>query len=226
MLQQHFEKEAARFAAFDEEDDMFADDTKNKPEQASTSAPVALPSLLSTPRASFTFPEVWADSNSGTPRLHPAGTSHSQLQPQDSQPQLQDGHSELQNGLPQLQNTASNGNAASSSAAEAESNGHARGPTAAPAAEASAAQVDYHSWPVKELRRFLVEKGVVSVESVDYSSPSCCMFCAFLLLLLLLAHGLRWACLLQTLTEPQILPVSALACSLLPMPDELSLVSD
>lgn len=149
-LQEHFEREAARFAAFDDDGDMFADDDEeNKPEAASTSIAPPLASLLSTPRVSFSFPDVRVDSNGGTPRLHPADTSHSPQHPH------QEAATESVTNRHHGKNTFSNDT----------SNGHVETDGAQPASEgsmpAAAQEVDYQSWPAKELHRFLSERGVV-----------------------------------------------------------------
>ena len=160
-VQEHFEREAARFAVFDNDDDMFADDdnAENKPELASTSIAPSFPSLLSTPRVSFSFPDVRIDSNGGTPRLHPASSSHSPQPPQQEAPN----------------NSTANGDCGRGTFSSDETNGHAENgnsylqeeaqPSGEPIQPSSVApqqaDVDYQSWPVKELRRFLSERGVV-----------------------------------------------------------------
>lgn len=164
-VQEHFEREAARFAVFDNDDDMFADDdnAENKPELASTSIAPSFPTLLSTPRVSFSFPDVRIDSNGGTPRLHPASSSHSPQLPQ------QEAQQEAQN------NSTANGDRGRGTFSCEETNGHAENGTSHQQEEAhpsgepiqpssgapQQAEVDYQSWPVKELRRFLSERGVV-----------------------------------------------------------------
>lgn len=130
---------------------MFADNQENKPEPAPASTAPALASLLSTPRMSFSFPDMSSlDSNGGTPRLHPVGTSHGQLQP----------HQEAA--------ADTNGHVADTTFSRELTNCHAQTDNAQTAAaqkvgkQAADPEVDYQSWPVKELRRFLSERGVVS----------------------------------------------------------------
>ena len=135
---------------------MFADNEENKPEKASTSTGPTFPSLLTGPRASFSFPDVALDSNGGTPRLHLSSTSQS---PQHAQQEA-------------AMHSATNGASGSSTFGREEINGHAENGTSdlTLTAEPSGpveAQVDYQSWPVKELRRFLSERGVVRMRHSD-----------------------------------------------------------
>ena len=154
MLQQElFEREAARFPAFENNVDIFCDDEENKAEQPSTSTAPSFPSLLTAPRASFSFPDITLDSNGGTPRLHLAGTIQS---PQHAQQEA-------------ATDSATNGASGSSTFGGEKVNGHAENGTsdlplsAGPSSDNIQAEVDYQSWPVKELRRFLSERGVVSM---------------------------------------------------------------
>ena len=154
-VQEHFEREAARFAVFDNDDDMFADDdnAENKPELASTSIAPSFPSLLSTPRVSFSFPDVRIDSNGGTPRLHPASSSHSPQPPQQEAPSNSTANGESDRGRGTFSREQTNGHAENGNSylqEEAQPSGEAIQPSSG----------------APELRRFLSERGVVR---------SCCL---------------------------------------------------
>ena len=75
-MQEYLERCAALFAPaadiFGDDDDMFAENAENEPQQAPPSTAPSRISALTTPRVSFSFPEVMGDSNGSTPRLHSA----------------------------------------------------------------------------------------------------------------------------------------------------------
>ena len=161
VMQEEFERAAALLAPagdmFGDDDDMFAENTENdEPQPAATtnSSPnPSRPSALTTPRFSFSFPDIMGDSSGSTPRLHSASPTDNQWQqqqqgePASSSPatqQLQ--HVENGAAAAQVQH-APNGDIAELSAGQL---------------MAEEAEVDYHSWPIKELRRFLTERGLVS----------------------------------------------------------------
>ena len=159
VMQEEFERAAALLAPasdmFGDDDDMFAENTENDEPQAAatTSSPPnpSRPSALTTPRVSFSFPEIMGDSNGSTPRLHSASPTENQWQQQQqgepasaAAQQLQ--HAESGAAAAQVQH-APNGDIAGLNAGQL------------PAEEA---EVDYHSWPIKELQRFLTERGLVS----------------------------------------------------------------
>ena len=137
-LQEELERIAALFAPaadiFGDDNDIFAGNSENEPQLASTSMPPAPISALSTPRVSFTFPDILGDGNGSTPRLHSASPSDSPWQPQ-------------QQGEP--------------AAAADQSLSVGNGDVVNGRLPAAEVDVDYHSWPIKELRRFLTERGLV-----------------------------------------------------------------
>ncbi|KAL3136915.1 hypothetical protein ABBQ32_006522 [Trebouxia sp. C0010 RCD-2024] len=150
-----FERAAALLAPagdmFGEDDDMFAENTENDdPQPAATSSSAdPRPSALTTPRVSFSFPEIMADSSGSTPRLHSVSPTENQGQ------QLQQG--EPASTAAQKAQHVGNGTAAEQ--VEAAQNGDAaQFSLGKPQQEEP--EVDYHSWPIKELRRFLTERGM------------------------------------------------------------------
>lgn len=156
-MQEDFERAAALLAPagdmFGEDDDMFAENTENDdPQPAATSSSAdPRPSALTTPRVSFSFPEIMADSSGSTPRLHSVSPTENQGQ------QLQQG--EPASTAAQKAQHVGNGTAAEQ--VEAAQNGDAaQFSLGKPQQEEP--EVDYHSWPIKELRRFLTERGMVS----------------------------------------------------------------
>lgn len=156
-MQEEFDRAAALLAPasdmFGDDDDMFAENTENDdPQPAATSSSAdPRPSALTTPRVSFSFPEIMGDSSGSTPRLH-------SVSPTDNQGQhLQQG--EHASAAAQQSQHVGNGSAAES--VKAAQDGDApRLSSGRPQPEE--AEVDYHSWPIKELRRFLTERGLVS----------------------------------------------------------------
>ena len=146
IAQEYLERCAALFAPaadiFGDDDDMFADNSENEPQQAPTNIAPSRISALSTPRVSFSFPEIMGDSNGSTPRLHSASPTDG---PWPAQQQGEPAAAEPSNAAEQS-NAVENGDAA---------------PTANGQVQADEAEVDYHSWPIKELRRFLTERGLV-----------------------------------------------------------------
>ena len=162
IVQEEFERAAALLAPaadmFGDDDDMFAENTENAdPQPAATSSPVnpPHPSALTTPRVSFSFPEVMGDGNGSTPRLHSASPTENQWQQQQqgepaSATAQQSQH--IKNGA-----AAEQGHAAYTCDAAGLNDGKC---------QAEEAEVDYHSWPIKELRRFLTERGLVSCAQV------------------------------------------------------------
>ena len=159
VTQEEFERADALLSPagdmFGDDDDMFAENTENdEPRSAATSSPPnpSRPSDLTTPRVSFSFPEIMGDSNGSTPRLQSASPTENQWQQQQqAEPASSSAAAQqlqhVENGAAAAQVQAPNGDAARPSAGQL------------PAEEA---EVDYHSWPVRELRRFLTERGVVS----------------------------------------------------------------
>ena len=157
VMQEEFERAAALLAPagdmFGDDDDMFAENTENAdPQPAATSSPSGpRPSALATPRVSFSFPEIMADSSGGTPRLHSVSPTEDQGQ------QLQQG--EPASKAAQQAQHVGNGTAAEHMEAD-QNGGAAQVSSGKPQPEEP--EVDYHSWPIKELRRFLTERGLVS----------------------------------------------------------------
>ena len=159
FAQEEFERAAALFAPandiFGDDDDMFAENMENnEPQPASISSPPhARPSALSTPRVSFSFPEIMGDSNGSTPRLHSSSPTD-QWQQQQGEPATaaaqQSQH--LENGIAAEQaQPAQNGAVVQLSNGKADVGEGDEGD-----------EVDYQSWPIKELRRFLTRRGIVS----------------------------------------------------------------
>ena len=159
----------AAFDMFGDDDDMFANNAENDPQPAPAApVPSARVSALSTPRVSFSFPEVMGDSNGSTPRLHSTSPTDSpwQLQ-QQGEPAAAADQSQAsaaaadQSPAPATAADESREPAAAADQSRAAENGTAdkRPNGAAPATEI---EVDYQSWPIKELRRFLTERGLVS----------------------------------------------------------------
>ncbi|KAA6422389.1 MAG: hypothetical protein FRX49_07565 [Trebouxia sp. A1-2] len=148
---EYLERCAALFAPaadiFGHEDDMFAENAENEPQQVPISAAPSRISALTTPRVSFSFPEVMGDSNGSTPRLHSAS-------PTDGPWQV---HSPRESAAAEPSTTADTSDAAEQSPAV--ENGDAAQP-ANGHLSAAEAEVDYQSWPIKELRRFLTERGL------------------------------------------------------------------
>ena len=134
---------------------MFADNTENDaPQPAPTSPPSHLrPSALSTPRVSFSFPEVMGDSNGSTPRLHSISPTENEWQ------QHQQGDHATSAAATELAQRSENGAAEQAQPAE---NGNATHLSNGNIQDKEEDKVDYQSWPIKELRRFLMERGVVS----------------------------------------------------------------
>jgi len=146
-VQEEFERSAALFAPaadiFGDDDDMFAENSENEPQQASTSTAPSRISALSTPRVSFSFPEILGDGNGSTPRLHSASPTDTPWQGGQAQ----------QQGEP---------------AAADQSGGHENGDAGQLSngrPQVAEVEVNYHSWPIKELQRFLTERGLVSASS-------------------------------------------------------------
>ena len=133
---------------------MFADNSENEPQQASTSTAPSRISALSTPRVSFSFPEIMGDSNGSTPRLHSASPTDG---PWQAQQQGEPAAAEPSNAAEQS-NAVENGN---------------NGQTANGQVQADEAEVDYHSWPIKELRRFLTERGLVRAVGLLHAWHHC-----------------------------------------------------
>ena len=152
-IQEYLERCAALFAPaadiFGDDDDMFAENAENEPQQAPTSTAPSRISALTTPRVSFSFPEVMGDSNGSTPRLHSASPTDGPWQ----------AHQPAESAAAQPLMTADTSDAVEHSTAV--ENGDAARP-ANGHLSAAEAEVDYHSWPIKELRRFLTERGLVS----------------------------------------------------------------
>ncbi len=152
-MQEYLERCAALFAPaadiFGDDDDMFAENAENEPQQAPSSTAPSRISALTTPRVSFSFPEVMGDSNGSTPRLHSAS-------PTDGPWQV---HQPRESEAAEPSTTADTSDAAEQSTAV--ENGDAAQP-ANGHLSAAEAEVDYQSWPIKELRRFLTERGLVS----------------------------------------------------------------
>ncbi len=152
-MQEYLERCAALFAPaadiFGDDDDMFAENAENEPQQAPTSTAPSRISALTTPRVSFSFPEVMGDSNGSTPRLHSAS-------PTDGPWQV---HQPRESAAAEPSTTADVSDAAEQTTAV--ENGDAAQP-ANGHLSAAEAEVDYQSWPIKELRRFLTERGLVS----------------------------------------------------------------
>lgn len=153
-MQEEFERAAALLSPtgdmFGDDDDMFAENTENAdPQPAATSSPPppSHPSALTTPRVSFSFPEIMGDSNGSTPRLHSASPTENQWQQQQQQGEPASSAQQSQQPHVAATQAATNGDSAKVNAGQP------------PAEEA---EVDYHSWPIKELRRFLTERGLVS----------------------------------------------------------------
>ena len=158
-MQEEFERVAALLLPagdmFGDDDDMFAENTENdEPQPAATSSPPnpPRPSALTTPRVSFSFPEIMGDGNGSTPRLHSASPTENQWQ------QQQQGEPASSVAAQQLQHVE---NGAAAAQVQAAPNGDAAGLSAGQLST-DEAEVDYHSWPIKELRRFLTERGLVS----------------------------------------------------------------
>ena len=176
-MQEYLERCAALFAPaadiFGDDDDMFAENAENEPQQAPPSTAPSRISALTTPRVSFSFPEVMGDSNGGTPRLHSASPTDGPWQAH--QPR------ELEAAEPS--HTADISDAAEQSTAV--ENGDAAQP-ADGHLSAAEAEVDYQSWPIKELRRFLTERGLVSGCHAGFQSQfgQCWHICCFSLLML------------------------------------------
>lgn len=153
-MQEYLERCAALFAPaadiFGNDDDMFAENAENKPQQAPPSTAPSRILALTTPRVSFSFPEVMGDSNGSTPRLHSAS-------PTDGPWQV---HQPRESAAAEPSTTADTSDAAEQTMAV--ENGDAAAQLANGHLSAAEAEVDYQSWPIKELRRFLTERGLVS----------------------------------------------------------------
>ena len=152
-MQEYLERCAALFAPaadiFGDDDDMFAKNAENEPQQALTSTAPSRISALTTPRVSFTFPEGLGDSNGSTPRLHSASPTDGPWQvhqPRESAAAEPSTTADISDAAEQT-TAVQNGDAAQPA------NGHL---------SAAEAEVNYQSWPIKELRRFLTERGLVS----------------------------------------------------------------
>ena len=163
LSQEEFERAAALFAPsgdiFGDDDDMFAENMENdEPQAASTSSPPhARPSALSTPRVSFSFPEVMGDSNGSTPRLHSSSPTDNQWQQQQQQQQ-----GEPATAIAQQQQSQRLENGIAAEQAQPAQNGAVAQLSNGKADIGEGDEVDYQSWPIKELRRFLTERGIVS----------------------------------------------------------------
>jgi hypothetical protein len=172
-MQEYLERCAALFAPaadiFGDDDDMFAENAENEPQQAPPSTAPSRISALTTPRVSFSFPEVMGDSTGSTPRLHSASPTDG---PWPMQQPRESAAAEPSTSDAAEQTTAvENGDAAQPA------NGHL---------SAAEAEVDYQSWPIKELRRFLTERGLVSGCHAGFQSQfgQCWHICCFSLLML------------------------------------------
>ncbi len=149
-MQEYLERCAALFAPaadiFGDDDDMFAENAENEPQQAPSSTAPSRISALTTPRVSFSFPEVMGDSNGSTPRLHSAS-------PTDGPWQVRESEAAEPSTTADTSDAAEQSTAVENGDAAQPANGHL---------SAAEAEVDYQSWPIKELRSFLTERGLVS----------------------------------------------------------------
>lgn len=93
------------------------------------------------------------DSSGSTPRLHSASPTDNQWQQQQQ--------GEPASSSPATQQLQHVENGAAAAQVQHAPNGDIAGLSAGQLM-AEEAEVDYHSWPIKELRRFLTERGLVS----------------------------------------------------------------
>ena len=167
---------------FGDDDDMFAGNAENNPQQ---SVPVAQPlSRVSAPRLHSTSPSdsPWpaqqppAAQNQAVDQSHDAGNGIPDENAAADQAHAAGNGVSGESAAAAKEQSQEAGNAVAGEGAAATNDGSqtsvngVSGETAGGASAPTEPEVDYQSWPIKELRRFLTERGLVR----NFAEPSCC----------------------------------------------------